>query len=86
MIDLYIFIGLNLFSFLLYGLDKWKAKHDRYRISESFLIISAMFFSSYGAILGMYTFHHKTRKIKFLICIPLLLLIHSFFIYKFFFA
>lgn len=82
--DFYVFLALNCFSFLVYGIDKWKAKRDLYRISEAFLIGSAIFFSSYGAILGMYTFRHKTRKAKFLICIPLFVIVQSFIIYKFF--
>lgn len=85
-IDLMIFIILNVFTFLIYGIDKLKAKADARRISENFLIGSSIFFSSYGALLGMYVFHHKTRKIKFLICIPALVLIHSFIIYKVFFC
>ena len=81
-----MFLAFNLISFFMFGIDKWKAKRDAYRISEGALIASACLFSSYGAILGMYCFHHKTRKIKFLICIPLLLIIHTFLIYQFFFA
>lgn len=82
----YIVIILNIISFLLYGIDKWKAKRNKYRIPENVLIGSAIFFSSYGAFLGMYTFHHKTRKPKFMILIPLFIIIHTYIIYKFFFA
>lgn len=77
---------VNVITFLLYGLDKWKAKRDAYRISESTLLCAAVLFSSYGALLGMYVFHHKTKKIKFLVCIPVLLILHTFLIYQFCFA
>ena len=86
MIYFIIFIALNLISFLLYGIDKWKAKRNMYRIPENVLIGSALFFSSYGAFLGMYTFHHKTRKFKFMFLIPLFVIFHTYIIYEFFLA
>ena len=68
-----IYLMLNLAVFLLYGIDKLKAKKHRYRISEKTLLITALFAPA-GALLGMYTFHHKTRKPIFFILVPLMLM------------
>lgn len=73
----YLFYGwaiLNLVSFLFFGLDKFKAKRQRWRISESTLFLCA-FLGPLGASLGMYIFKHKTQKWIFKISIPLFLMI-----------
>lgn len=72
---LVVFLLLNLVSFLLFGLDKWKAMHDRWRIPESTLLLSAALGGSTGAFLGMKMFHHKTRKAKFYLGVPALWII-----------
>ena len=72
---LVVFLLLNLVSFLLSGLDKWKAKHGRWRIPESTLLLSAALGGSTGAFLGMKMFHHKTRKAKFYLGVPALWII-----------
>ena len=72
---LVVFLLLNAVSFLLFGLDKWKAKHGRWRIPESTLLLSAALGGSTGAFLGMKMFHHKTRKAKFYLGVPALWII-----------
>ncbi len=60
----YLIIILNLINFILYGIDKYKAKHNLWRISEKTLLtLSAL--AGVGGILGMEFFHHKTREKKF---------------------
>lgn len=59
------FISINLFSFLLCGLDKWKSIHHRWRISENFLLLWSFLGGCFGFLSGMYLFHHKTKKVKF---------------------
>lgn len=58
------FLVLNAMSFMLYGIDKYKAIHHEWRIPEKTLL-TASFFAPFGAGLGMTIFHHKTRKLKF---------------------
>ena len=58
-------IGINILAFLVYGIDKYNAVHKHYRVSEYSLFILAIFGGSIGSLLGMKTFHHKTRKIIF---------------------
>ena len=75
MIFYYYLIVVNILAFLLMGIDKSKAKHHRWRIPEKTLFISAIIGGSAGAILGMYTFHHKTKHWYFVAGMPLILVI-----------
>ncbi len=75
----YIYIALaawNLIVFCVYGLDKYKAKHDRWRIKERTLMLCAFFFGGLGALLGMRVFHHKTKHRLFTIGVPLCLILN----------
>lgn len=69
MINLMIF--WNVVTFLLYGIDKRRAKQGKWRISEKTLIISSLLFGGIGAFLGMYFFRHKTKHTLFLFAVPL---------------
>lgn len=66
-------IIMNLLSFLLYGIDKWSARHDLRRIPEKVLLGIAAIGGSLGAFAGMRLFRHKTRKAKFYLGVPILL-------------
>ena len=66
----------NTFVFLMYGLDKSKAKRGKPRISEARLILAAALMGGIGALTGMIIFRHKTKHIKFLLGVPLLLAIN----------
>ena len=68
-------IIVNLVAFALYGADKSKAKHGKWRISEKTLIGIAVIGGSVGAILGMYVFHHKTRHWYFRYGLPVILVL-----------
>lgn len=63
---LLIYLLINVLACILYGIDKWKAVHHRWRIPESTLMLSAVF-GVFGAFIGMHWFHHKTHKPKFYI-------------------
>ena len=73
---LLLLIAVNLVSFALYGLDKVKAKRGLWRIRESTLLLVAALGGSFGALLGMKLFRHKTKHWTFKILIPLFLLLH----------
>ena len=68
-------IGINLFTFVLYGLDKYKAVHGLWRVSERVLLLAALLGGAFSALFAMFFFHHKTRKARFLFFIPLCTLI-----------
>lgn len=67
---------INIVSFITYGLDKLLAIKQQARISETSLLTLSLIGGSIGSLLGMIIFHHKTRKIKFLLLNPLFLTIH----------
>lgn len=67
-------ISINILSFLLFGIDKYKAIKNKYRIPEKVLLLISLFGGSIGSILGMIIFHHKTKKIKFKL-IPIILIV-----------
>ena len=70
---LYIYvIIINVVTFFIYGLDKSRAKAGQWRIPEAQLIFLAVIGGSVGALAGMKVFHHKTRKPKFYIGIPVI--------------
>tara|TARA_B110000037_G_C16920438_1_gene424149 strand:+ start:172 stop:435 length:264 start_codon:yes stop_codon:yes gene_type:complete len=73
---LYVLIAINALTFLVYGIDKLKAKWGKRRISEKTLLAFAALGGSAGALLGMGCFKHKTAKTLFRICVPLFLAIH----------
>ena len=70
---LYFFI-INLVGFLAMGVDKYKAQRDLWRIPEGTLITIALIGGSIGAIIGMKTFRHKTKKLKFSVGLPTILI------------
>ena len=72
---LYYLIVINVVTFLVYGIDKWKAKQGSWRISEATLLILAVIGGSIGALLGMKVWHHKTQHNKFKYGLPLILII-----------
>ena len=73
---LYLYlIAINVVAFLAFGLDKLKAKADAWRIPEKTLLGLAVIGGSVGAILGMRTFHHKTRHKKFSVGLPVILVV-----------
>ena len=52
----------NLLVFMIYGIDKSKAKRGVWRIPEKYLLSFAFLCGGFGAWLAGVTFHHKTRK------------------------
>jgi uncharacterized membrane protein YsdA (DUF1294 family) len=71
---LYYLIAVNTLTFVVYGIDKWKAKQGSWRISEATLLTLAVIGGSIGALLGMKIWHHKTMHKKFKYGLPLILL------------
>ena len=83
----YYLIFINIVTFLVYGIDKWrstsgrllptgrkKAKQGSWRISEATLLMLAVIGGTIGALLGMQVWHHKTMHLKFKYGLPLILL------------
>ena len=73
LLGLYL-LTINLAAFLAMGLDKRRAKKNRWRISEKALFLPAVLGGALGGILGMRVFHHKTKHWYFRFGFPTLLL------------
>ena len=65
---------INAAAFLLMLVDKLKAKNNLWRIPERTLFGSALLGGSVGALLGMYTFRHKTKHLTFTLGMPAILI------------
>ena len=82
--DLIIYlIGINVVTFFIYGIDKWKDRRGKWRIPEATLIWLAIAGGSIGALLGMYLFRHKTQHKKFTLGIPAIILVQAVIVYFF---
>ena len=77
---------INVVTFIMYGVDKWKAKKSKWRIRETALLTLAVLGGSIGAWLGMIVWHHKTQHKKFKYGIPAIIIIQlaiiGYFLYR----
>jgi len=74
-IALIYLVIINVVTFFVYGIDKWKAKKSKWRVSEATLLGLAVVGGSIGAWLGMKAWHHKTLHRKFRFGVPLILVV-----------
>ncbi|MBR4529877.1 MAG: DUF1294 domain-containing protein [Lachnospiraceae bacterium] len=65
----------NIIGFAFMGFDKNLARQGEFRIPESVLFCIALIGGSAGSLIGMYVFHHKTKKWRFVIGMPLILFV-----------
>ena len=72
---------INIITFAVFGIDKFKAVRDKWRIPEKVLFLLSIIGGSVGAMLGMYTFRHKTKKPAFKFGIPVILIVQIVLIY-----
>lgn len=66
-------IGVNVITFVVYGIDKLKAKKGKWRVPEATLLLLAVVGGSVGAWCGVRVWHHKTTYAKFKYGIPLIM-------------
>lgn len=72
---LYWCLAVNLWAFCLMGMDKYRAKKDLRRVPEKRFFLLALLGGTPGAILGMWTFRHKTRHWYFRWGLPAILIL-----------
>lgn len=72
---------ISIITFAVFGIDKLKAIKDKWRIPEKVLFLLSIIGGSVGAMLGMYTFRHKTKKPLFKFGIPAILIVQIVAIY-----
>ena len=79
---LYLYIILiNTTTFIMFAIDKKRARKKEWRIPETWLLLSSLLGGSLGGIISMKIVNHKTKKPKFLIGMPMLLAINILLIY-----
>ena len=66
---------INVLSFIVYGIDKHKAKKGKWRISETNLLLLALMGGSVGAWAGIRVWHHKTMHKRFKYGIPFIIFV-----------
>ena len=66
---------INIIGFCMMWSDKRRAKWGKWRIPEQTLFIVTALGGGVGTIAGMYTFRHKTKKLKFTIGLPALVIL-----------
>ena len=81
---IYYELIINLLAFVLFGVDKYKAKRGQWRISEWRLMLLSLFGGGAGALCGMYVWRHKTQHKLFVIGVPLLVILHFALLYYLF--
>ena len=69
-------VAVNLVTFFIYGIDKFKSKRAKWRVPEATLLGLAAVGGNIGAWLGMKLWHHKTLHKKFRYGIPLIFIAH----------
>ncbi len=79
-IALIYLVIINVVTFLVYGIDKWKAKKSKWRIRETALLGLAVLGGSIGAWLGMKVWHHKSLHKKFRYGVPAIIVMQLLFI------
>ena len=72
MMLIYYLLAVNVLTFIVYGVDKWKARRGHWRVPEASLLGLAALGGSVGAWLAMQLLRHKTQKKKFRYGVPAL--------------
>ena len=66
---------INVITFALFAVDKWKAVHGRWRIRTTMLMGFALAGGTVGGLLAMYAFRHKTKTRSFTVGLPVMLVV-----------
>lgn len=75
---IFFYLFVSTITFLVWGFDKYRAKTHQWRVPERWLFSLILLGGSFGALAGMVTFHHKTRKPSFKIVVGVSMLVHIF--------
>lgn len=77
-------ITINLIGFFIMGIDKRRARKNKWRVQEKTLFLIALLFGSIGVLTGMYVFRHKTRRLSFKLGIPAIIAVQVLLVVLFF--
>ena len=78
---IFYIIIINVITFMMFAIDKKRARKKQWRIPEAWLLLSSLLGGSLGGIISMKIVNHKTKKPKFLIGMPILLIINMLVLY-----
>lgn len=82
-VSILYFVIVTLVGFMIMGIDKHKAKRNRWRIPEKVLMLAAAIGGSIGVLFGMHVWHHKTQKPLFNIGVPIIIVVQLLLLYRF---
>ncbi len=68
---------INIATFVVYAVDKAAAVKHKWRIKELTLLAMAFIGGSFGALVAMYALHHKTRKARFFVSVPIMFVVQA---------
>ena len=68
-------VFINIIGFSIMGIDKNRAKKEKWRIRENTLFLVSIIGGSIGSIAGMQAFRHKTKHKQFVYGMPAILII-----------
>lgn len=74
---------VNVMTFIVFGADKWKAVHGKWRIRESILLGLSLAGGAAGGLAAMYLFRHKIRKTRFKLWMPVMFIVQAVFLFYF---
>ena len=70
-------IVINIITFIIFGLDKYYAVKNKFRVSEATLFCLCIIGGSFLGYMGMKVFRHKTKKLYFRIGVPLIMILEA---------
>jgi len=73
---LFYFLVVNIAAFIMYGIDKARARNRRWRVSERALLLPAVLGGAWGSAAGMLVFRHKTRHRRFRVVVAVSLIVY----------
>lgn len=76
---------INIVAVFVYRSDKKKSEKGKWRTRETNLLLYPLFGGGIGSAIGMYVFRHKTKRIKFIIGVPILTIVSVIIIYSLFY-
>lgn len=79
----YYYIAINIITFIIWGIDKFKATQHQWRIPEKTFFALIIFGGAIGGLAGMSVFRHKTRKLYFWILGIVFVIVHAIIVFQF---
>ena len=76
-------VAINIITLLAFIIDKRNAIKHKYRISEKLLFFLVIIGGALGSLVGIFVFRHKSKKIRFVVGVLLIIIIEIIIIFSF---